>query len=154
MPEQHVSDLTRFLDYIVGRFRAWDIPSAMDELGEYLLQLCLELPADFWNDRIKPACLGHELRHLLHEDPYTRRAFQKPRGWPGDAITLDFVLLGHPPPGTTRLGAEVFKCTTRSSNGLSMLARRDHVATLVDAIAREVPNPRVLSIGCGHLREA
>ncbi len=35
-----------------------------------------------------------------------------------------------------------------------MLARRDHVATLVDAIAREVPNPRVLSIGCGHLREA
>ena len=36
-------------------------------------------------------CLRHPLRALLHQDPFTYRAFSKPRGYSGDAVLLDLV---------------------------------------------------------------
>ena len=41
-------------------------------------------------------CQSHPIWQLLMEDPYTRRAFEKPRGYAGDAVMLDFVYSGPP----------------------------------------------------------
>src|SRR5438128_12228 len=43
-----------------------------------------------WNEFVQ-VCLSHPLRELLHQDPFTWRAYSKPRGYAGDAELLDFI---------------------------------------------------------------
>ena len=98
-------------------------------------------------------CQSHPIWQLLMEDPYTRRAFEKPRGYAGDAVMLDFVYSGPPPEGTSEIGNRVFDATTRLPNGQSVIWRRDYVARAIDEIASTVEQPVITSIACGHLRE-
>lgn len=97
---------------------------------------------------------AHPLFHLMLEDPYTARAFNKPRGYAGDAVMLDYVYDAVPPANTSAIGQSVFAVTTGLENALSVIHRRDALAELIDDVASCVAKPRVLSIACGHLREA
>src|ERR1700739_1428470 len=36
-------------------------------------------------------CQAHSLHKRMLEDPFTRRAFEKPRGYVGDAVMLDYI---------------------------------------------------------------
>lgn len=103
-------------------------------------------------------CLDHPLRELLHQDPFTYRAFSKPRGYAGDAIMLDFIYgreEGWPVPDeTTEIGRQIFEFTTRSNACEGVRARRGFIADLLDRLVEETPRSHVLSIASGHLREA
>jgi extracellular factor (EF) 3-hydroxypalmitic acid methyl ester biosynthesis protein len=103
-------------------------------------------------------CLAHPLRALLHQDPFTYRVFSKPRGYAGDAVMLDYVYgreEGWPaPPSASTLGKEIFQFTTGSSACEAVRARRGFIADLVDGLSEELRKPHVLSVACGHLREA
>jgi SAM-dependent methyltransferase len=103
-------------------------------------------------------CLAHPLRELVHQDPFTYRVFSKPRGYAGDAVMLDYVYgrdEGWPvPEGTTALGEKIFQYTTGTPACEAVRARRGLVANLVDRLADETPNPDILAVACGHLREA
>jgi len=95
----------------------------------------------------------HPLFELCQQDPYTARAFQKPRGYAGDAVMMDFVYSGRPPEGTTPLGQQIFLATTRVPMGLSVLYRRSLLHSYInDHIARR-PGCRILSVASGHCRE-
>jgi hypothetical protein len=107
-----------------------------------------------WKEALCPECLSHPIRALLHQDPYTRRAFDKPRDYAGDAPMLDYIYSGVPPEDTTPIGRAVFEGTTRTSNGLSVLDRRDRLARWIDEEAARAPGLVILCIACGHLREA
>src|SRR5262249_12423115 len=115
----------------------------------------LKAPAEEWAAFVR-RCLDHPLRGLLHQDPFTRRAFAKPRGYAGDAELLDFIYgreEGWPAPAdTTELGRQVFEFTTRSAACEAVRARRGFVAEMVDRLCEEVPRPHVLSLAAGHLR--
>jgi SAM-dependent methyltransferase len=67
---------------------------------------------------------------------------------------LDFIYTGVPPTGTTTIGADVFRATTGSPNGCSVVYRRDLLARRIDEVARSIVRPKILSLACGHLREA
>lgn len=95
----------------------------------------------------------HPIHRLLLEDPYTARAFHKPRGYAGDAVMLDYVYDGTPPARTSPVGRAVFATTTICSTARSVVARRDLLAARIDATAARAPNARILSLACGHLRE-
>ena len=41
--------------------------------------------------------LTHPLGELLHRDPFTRRGFDKPRGYAGDAVLIDYLYATAPP---------------------------------------------------------
>jgi extracellular factor (EF) 3-hydroxypalmitic acid methyl ester biosynthesis protein len=107
--------------------------------------------------RFVEACLRHPLRDMLHQDPFTFRAFSKPRGYAGDAQLLDYIYgreEGWPiPEGATDLGKKVFLFTTGSNACEAVRARRAFIADLVDQISA-ANKPDILSIACGHLREA
>jgi extracellular factor (EF) 3-hydroxypalmitic acid methyl ester biosynthesis protein len=95
----------------------------------------------------------HPLFEICQQDPYTARALQKPRGYAGDAVMLDFVYSGRPPDGTSALGKQIFLATTRVPMGLSVLYRRALLHShLNDCIARR-PACRILSVASGHCRE-
>lgn len=105
----------------------------------------------------KDRFIGEVRRHPLFEtcqqDPYTARAFRKPRGYAGDAVMMDFVYSGRAPAGTSPLGQEIFQATTRVPMGLSVLYRRALLqSTINDTIARQ-PSCRILSVASGHCRE-
>ena len=95
----------------------------------------------------------HPLFDLCQQDPYTARAFRKPRGYAGDAVMMDFVYSGRPPDDTTPLGRQIFQATTRVPMGLSVLYRRHLLNSHInDTIARR-PASRILSVASGHCRE-
>jgi len=127
-----------------------------------------ELMAALWAEKLKGSqaewkgvvqqCLQHPLRDLLHEDPFTRRAYRKPRGYPGDAVLLDYIYGREErwsiPEGTSELGHKIFEYTTRTTACEGVRARRGYIADLLDELAQKVNRPHVLAIAAGHLREA
>ena len=55
-----------------------------------LSKLRLSLSAEDWKKFAK-ASSQHPVRGIIHQDPFTKRAYDKPRGYAGDAIMLDYV---------------------------------------------------------------
>ena len=108
-----------------------------------------------WRSFIADVVASHPVRALLHEDPFTRRAFEKPRGYPGDAELLDLIYRDNPFTGPlSERGATIHHWTYNGSALVSVRERRERLAAWIDRIADERPSPRILSVACGHLREA
>ena len=95
---------------------------------------------------------GHRLHRYLLRDPYTAHAFAKPRGYPGDAVLIDFIYDRQPPPGTSAAGARLFEVTTDFPVARAVRRRREIAGGLL-AGARD-DGARVCVLACGHLREA
>ncbi len=98
-----------------------------------------------------------ELLPLVHQDPFTSRAFNKPRGYAGDAVMMDYIYgleEGWQPPTTSPLGQCVFQYTTRAAASAGVRARREFIAEKLDEVARIRTLPDVLAVASGHLREA
>src|SRR5262245_40830746 len=98
----------------------------------------------------------HSLASVLDEDPMTRRAFEKPRGYAGDAVMMDFIygLYGYDDASrrASWIGREIFEWVRRQPASESVRLRRQHVAGLIDDLAA-TRRPEVLAIAAGHLRE-
>lgn len=99
------------------------------------------------------AVRAHPVFELCQQDPYTSRAYAKPRGFAGDAVMLDFVYSGIAPEGTSNLGAQIFNCTTRVPLGLSVRYRRSLLRAYLDDTVIRIPRARILSVASGHCRE-
>ncbi|HUP78731.1 MAG TPA: hypothetical protein VM260_09265, partial [Pirellula sp.] len=98
-----------------------------------------------------------ELLPLVHQDPFTNRAFNKPRGYAGDAVMMDYIYSTEEdwqPPRSSTLGQGVFQYTTRAAASSGVRARREHIAEKLDQVARNNDCPEVMAIASGHLREA
>lgn len=96
--------------------------------------------------------LTHPICDLLLEDPYTRRAYEKPRGYAGDAVMLD-MLYGQTTKSLSPVGAAVFRATTQALSGDAVRERRVRMGSAMDALARLIDRPAVVSVACGHARE-
>ncbi len=135
---------------------AANLHGALDDLISTLAEIRENLDHAAWSDWVK-ACRKHRLIEMLHEDPFTRRAFQKPRGYAGDAVLLDFIYgidEMWPRPETSHLGQIIFDYTTRSPAPEGVRARRAYVASRIDRLAEKVSRPDILSVAAGHFREA
>lgn len=126
---------------------------AFELLGSTLSALHDEARADGVLSEARNIARGHPVFELCHLDPYTERAYRKPRGYAGDAVMLDYVYSGRPPSGTHPAGQGIFCCTTRGPMGLSVLYRRSLLSAYVNDIAARNPAARILSVASGHCRE-
>ena len=106
--------------------------------------------------RFCKACLAHPVRELVHQDPITRRSFARPRGYAGDAVLLALMYQTQMPERAraTRLGQDICQFMYEQPSAISLRWRRDMLARRIDELAMETPGARVLSVACGHLREA
>jgi extracellular factor (EF) 3-hydroxypalmitic acid methyl ester biosynthesis protein len=146
--------LSRYLDDAYDDIRRGKVAETVEALIAHLRK-ALESSADLsWRSTMNALCRTHPVLQVLHEDPYTWRAFHKPRGYAGDAVLLDFIYTGRPPPETSELGKQIFEVTTTCSASRSVQERKDVIANAIDVIASRRPDVRVLSLACGHLREA
>jgi hypothetical protein len=145
--------LRTLLDDSYRALNADDI-SGMDAFAIRLNTARRTLSPARWRAFVAEA-FAHPVLGLVHEDPFTRHAFEKPRGYAGDAELLDLIYRDHPYTGTiTDRGSRLHEWTGEGSACRSVRARRDGLARWIDRIASERPQPRILSVACGHLREA
>src|SRR4051794_11115162 len=63
----------------------------MNDVVVALNDLRASVPRSEWLSIIAEVIAPHPMRARLHEEPFTRRAFLKPRGYPGDAPLLDLI---------------------------------------------------------------
>jgi extracellular factor (EF) 3-hydroxypalmitic acid methyl ester biosynthesis protein len=113
------------------------------------------LPTEQWKERIA-MMRDSPLLNLIHQDPFTHRAFNKPRGYAGDAVMMDFIYSLEEEwsaPESSDLGQGVFHYTANAAASAGVRARREFIAEQLDEIATTRTNPSVLAIACGHLRE-
>lgn len=96
---------------------------------------------------------GHPVFGLCHLDPFTERAYRKPRGYAGDAVMLDYVYSGRPPSGIHPTGQGIFRCTTRGPMALAVLYRRSLLSAYINDVVSRNPAARILSVASGHCRE-
>lgn len=128
----------------------------MEGLTLGLREMRTDLSSEAWEQFIQREVHPHSVTRLIHQSPFTGRAFSKPRGYPGDAVTLDFIYGGLPVTQVEYgIGADLYhQWEYETPSCRSVRARRDLLAAKVDALAGQVNSPRILSIACGHLREA
>lgn len=149
--------LPQLLDHVRDELLAGRVFEGMRELLPALKARRLTSSREEWTSQLH-TCLQHPLRQLLHQDPFTRHAFDKPRGYPGDAELLDYIY-GHDegwelPAGTSDLGAAIHQFTIRSPACEGVRTRREFIARMLDDLVVRVPRPEVLAVASGHLREA
>jgi SAM-dependent methyltransferase len=130
---------------------------AMTELftGLYVMKSSAE--PQVWSD-VARQCVDHPVLELIHQDPFTERSFKKPRGYAGDAVLIDYIytrdhriLVDNE---VSELGELIFNFTTGAPASAGVRTRRDLMASVIDDTCSLIEAPQMLSIACGHLREA
>lgn len=141
------------LDRAAAQVAAGQAAAAFRLLTPPLSALWSEARATGQADAMRQWCRQHPLHALVLQDPFTQRAVTKPRGYAGDAVMMDFIYDGAPPAGTSAVGADVFRATTRAGMGLSVRYRRQLLRSLIDDTVVRHERPRLLSVAAGHCRE-
>jgi len=147
-----------FLNRVERALERGDVALPFDTLLCSLQQLRSRWSEPAWKHFCVAVCREHAINDVLREDPFTRRCLERPRGYAGDAVMLDYIYSGLSPDErrrTTDRGAAIFRKTAYAAPyGEAVRARKDLIARSIDETADRVPNARVLSVACGHLREA
>jgi len=106
-------------------------------------------------------CYDEAIKHSIHkkllEDPYTKRAFEKPRGYAGDAVMMDYIYGINSPFNQLEesIGKTVFDFTTQADPAQAVRFRRNFIAESIKKKVKANDEPiKVLSLASGYLREA
>src|SRR4051812_10616917 len=143
------------LDRAHERINDGDVFDGMEELLGSLSELRAGMDRPAWRDWCATEVRAHPIFEDVHQAPFTRRAFEKPRGYAGDAVTLDFIFGFEALPDTASpLARQLWPWELQRPSCRSVRARRDLLTTYIDDACGRVARPRVVSLACGHLREA
>lgn len=147
------------LDRVHDRLRGSvdDVEVAMTDLLSVLWSVKSASEPEVW-EKVGAQCLAHPLAQRIHEDPFASRCFKKPRGYAGDAVLIDYLYtrdchLGEADE-VSPLGERIFEFTRDIPAGHAVRKRRDMMAKVIDEVCAHVERPHILSVACGHLREA
>jgi hypothetical protein len=126
-----------------------------DELVSRLSETRMDTDRIAWFDRVCKRAQQHCIADIVYQDPFTLRCFQKPRGYPGDAVMIDYVYDQIPPERTSDIGTRIFQHIVGTLPlPRAVRHRRELIAEKIRGAAdRYGYEASILSVGCGHLRE-
>lgn len=130
----------------------------MDRLVLGLKSLRQRASPRSWEVFCRTECIGHPVRYLVHQDPITERAFFKPRGYPGDPVLMDLFYGGAGAAryvdDATALGRRIYQYTSAAPAARALRRRKELLATMIDRVSDNSTSRHIMTLGCGHLREA
>ena len=143
------------LSRVTERLSSGDHSRGMHDLFSGLLEVRDRVTSERWREFSQNGAMAHPLREAIHLDPMCRHSFDKPRGYAGDAVLLDYIYrirsVGEAPP----LGRAVHEYAVNRPAACAVRHRRDWLAYALDRTVDQCGRgARVMSIACGHLREA
>ena len=157
-----VLESTGYLDEWAHDLSAGEsVRPTIEYLFAELNQIRLSVRTEEWNHFVTEKVRPHPLHRLLMEEPLSRRAFEKPRGYAGDAMMLDYVyavedclelpqLLA-----LSDLGRRLyFDWMVHMQTSRAVRTRRAIIRGRLNELSLIRHRPDVLSVACGHLREA
>jgi SAM-dependent methyltransferase len=110
-----------------------------------------------WSDYVR-AFRDHFITTVLHQDPFTLRGFRKPRGYAGDAVLIDMIYGSgegeHLLAKATSVGQQIYEVAMTVPTIQATRGRRNFLASYLDEFCAQRTRPHILSVACGHLREA
>lgn len=113
-----------------------------------------------WADLVRSEISSHPVMRDIRLCPLTGRCADKPRGYAGDAVMIDYIYgTGTPVELSSNLVTRaIFAYTTSSPASRSVRYRRYRLADLMDSMATQQLHAgkqglRVLSVAAGHGRE-
>jgi len=146
------------LDQVHSELEGPRVDDAMDRLVMGLRTLREKVPSLDWEAFCRTECVSHPVRFKVHQDPLTERAFFKPRGYPGDAVLLDlfYGAEGVQPyiDDATELGQKIYRYTSSATAARALRRRKEILATFIDRVSDSTEPACIMTLGCGHLREA
>lgn len=149
--------LTWHMDAAFQQINSGHLFGGMARLVSVLTDTRRRLSGADWSDFVKTRVMTHPVRELVHTDPFTYRAFSKPRGYAGDAVMMDYIY-GYTPPEVCGLSApsqRLFEYCTNTAAPEAVRFRRRILAETIDAAAARAGRPiDVVALAAGHLREA
>ncbi|EAU40759.1 hypothetical protein FP2506_03494 [Fulvimarina pelagi HTCC2506] len=130
---------------------------AMATLFSELHKARMRYNPSIWAELVK-LIQNHPVAAIIHEDPFTRRSFEKPRGYSGDAGLLDFIYKHKSRAAemadASNRGRAINAYTNEAPAACAVRERRELLAREVDSVSETVGrDAEVLTIAAGHLRE-
>ncbi|MCB9890406.1 MAG: class I SAM-dependent methyltransferase [Planctomycetes bacterium] len=151
-----LKNVSSLFDHVHDEMRRGDARIALERLFTGLQEARADLDSDAWQQLAKVRAIEHPLREILHRDPMVRRSFEKPRGYAGDAVLIDYIYRLRGSDEVAGIGRQVYDyASSARPAALGVQARRHEMARQLDAVARLRPegSSRVLCVACGHFRE-
>jgi extracellular factor (EF) 3-hydroxypalmitic acid methyl ester biosynthesis protein len=146
------------LDRAVEDIEAGSVGRAMNDVYAALRTTRASMTEEEWAEFSHHVRENHQLRNWVYQDPFTLRAYEKPRGYAGDAVMMDYIYGIHgyldASARASSLGREIQEFIRRAPASSSVRYRRRHIAQLIDAMAARRTRPSMLAVAAGHLREA
>lgn len=102
----------------------------------------------------------HSVSQFFLQEPLSRRAFEKPRGYAGDPITMDLIYdFDKVQPLYEDRPSEISELLYYEVNRIghathAVRERRRILSRKINQTSERMADPSILSIACGHLREA
>ena len=144
------------LDYALNLLEHDQPFSAMHYLEEAMYKLKHVSSPEEWNHQCR-LCRKHRIANYLYQDPFTKWSYDKPRGYPGDAVLMDYIYQHHSVQQyideATPLGKKLYQYSINTPATRAVRYRLIYVANLIDDLADKLGAIDVLSLACGHVRE-
>ena len=135
------------------RMTSGEVEPTMTAFVDILARARAAMASNVWR-KTASIVAQQPLHAVLLHDPYTAGAYQKPRGYAGDAETLDFVYrYREPPSATSALGRRLFSITTDAPIACAVRARSRYLAGAIASRLEAKPDATIVSIAAGYMRE-
>ena len=155
-PEDPSGEAKEWLDALYARMAQGPdevLHDGMNALHRGLIARRRQWSPEAWKRFCLEVARKHPIRYLVHQCPFTRHAFERPRGYAGDAALIDYLYIDHAA-DELHAGREVYRYMHGQPSACSVRERRELLTRMMDETAELRPDGRVLSVACGHLREA
>lgn len=142
------------LDRLYEGFDLGEVKASIDRVAAKLKVMRDESSAEVWAEFVEHCRTPHPLLDHLRLGPVTGRSFRKPRGYAGDAETLDLIYgLGGDRSRWSAEARRLYDWEFDAPASRAVRDRADALGKILDESAGRKNRIRALSVACGHLRE-